>query len=175
MTNLAKTAHALDDTRLVAAALEIHRKGDEITVEDPLADQLDLASFNEYAGWYWASNAEMLNYHFNVKYNKPVVITEFGADALGGYHADADTRWSEEYQDALYRNQFKMLGAIPGLRGMTPWVLVDFRSPRRQNPYFQDFWNRKGLISDDGKKKMAFWTLKQYYDEVQRKYEGAVH
>jgi beta-glucuronidase len=173
MTNLAKTAHALDDTRLVAAALEIHRKGDEITVEDPLADQLDLASFNEYAGWYWASNAEMLNYHFNVKYNKPVVITEFGADALGGYHADADTRWSEEYQDALYRNQFKMLGAIPGLRGMTPWVLVDFRSPRRQHPYFQDFWNRKGLISDDGKKKMAFWTLKQYYDEVQRKYEGA--
>jgi beta-glucuronidase len=173
MTRLAKTAHALDDTRLVAAALEIHRKGDEITVEDPLADQLDLASFNEYAGWYWASNAEMLNYHFNVKYNKPVVITEFGADALGGYHADADTRWSEEYQDALYRNQFKMLGAIPGLRGMTPWVLVDFRSPRRQHPYFQDFWNRKGLVSDDGKKKMAFWTLKQYYDEVQRKYEGA--
>jgi beta-glucuronidase len=173
MTRLAQTAHALDDTRLVAAALEIHRKGDEITVEDPLADQLDLASFNEYAGWYWASNAEMLNYHFNVKYNKPVVITEFGADALGGYHADADTRWSEEYQDALYRNQFKMLGAIPGLRGMTPWVLVDFRSPRRQHPYFQDFWNRKGLISDDGKKKMAFWTLKRYYDEVQRRYEGA--
>jgi beta-glucuronidase len=172
MSKLAQTAHALDDTRLVAAALEIHRKGDEVTVEDPLADQLDLASFNEYAGWYWASNAEMLNYHFNVKYNKPVVVTEFGADALGGYHADADTRWSEEYQDALYRNQFKMLAGIPGLRGMTPWVLVDFRSPRRQHPYFQDFWNRKGLISDDGKKKMAFWTLKQYYDEVRRKYEG---
>jgi len=173
MGKLAQTAHALDDTRLVAAALEIHRKGDEVTVEDPLADQLDLASFNEYAGWYWASNAEMLNYHFKVKYDKPVVVTEFGADALGGYHADADTRWSEEYQDALYRNQFRMLAGIPGLRGMTPWVLVDFRSPRRQHPYFQDFWNRKGLISDDGKKKQAFWTLKRYYDEVQRKYEGA--
>jgi beta-glucuronidase len=173
MGKLAKTAHALDDTRLVAAALEIHRKGDEVTVEDPLADQLDLASFNEYAGWYWASNAEMLNYHFNIKYNKPVVITEFGADALGGYHADADTRWSEEYQDALYRNQFQMLDKIPGLRGMTPWILVDFRSPRRQHPYFQDFWNRKGLISDDGKKKQAFWTLKGYYDAKQRQYEGA--
>jgi len=172
MSNLAKTARALDDTRLVAAALEIHRKGSDITVEDPLADYLDLASFNEYAGWYWASNAEMLNYRFDVRYNKPVVISEFGAEALAGYHADADTRWSEEYQDTLYRNQFRMLSAIPGLRGMTPWVLVDFRSPRRQHPYFQDFWNRKGLISDDGKKKLAFWTLKQYYDDVQRRYGG---
>ncbi|WP_322401703.1 glycoside hydrolase family 2 protein [Massilia luteola] len=171
MGSLAKTARSLDDTRLVAAALEIQRKGSDITVEDPLADSLDLASFNEYAGWYWASNAEMLHYRFDVRYNKPVVITEFGASALGGYHADADTRWSEEYQDALYRNQFKMLSAIPGLRGMTPWVLVDFRSPRRQHPYFQDFWNRKGLISDDGKKKLAFWTLKRYYDDVQRRYE----
>jgi beta-glucuronidase len=170
MSNLAKTARSLDDTRLVAAALEIHRKGSDITVEDPLADYLDLASFNEYAGWYWASNAEMLNYRFDVRYNKPVVVTEFGAEALGGYHADADTRWSEEYQDTLYRNQFKMLSAIPGLRGMTPWVLVDFRSPRRQHPYYQEFWNRKGLITDDGKKKLAFWTMKQFYDDVQRQY-----
>lgn len=172
MGKLASTARALDDTRLVAAALEIHRKGSEITVEDRLAEQLDLVSFNEYAGWYWASNAEMLNYRFDVKYDKPVVITEFGADALGGFHADADTRWSEEYQDTLYRNQFRMLDAIPGLRGLTPWVLVDFRSPRRQHPYYQEGWNRKGLVSDDGKKKMAFWTLKRHYDEVQRRYQA---
>jgi beta-glucuronidase len=168
MGGLAKTARALDDTRLVAAALEIHRKGKTITIEDPLAAYLDLASFNEYAGWYWASNAEMLDFRFDIRLNKPVVITEFGADALGGYHADADTRWSEEYQDTLYRNQFRMLDRIAGLRGMTPWVLVDFRSPRRTHPYFQDFWNRKGLISDDGKKKQAYWTLKRYYEEKQR-------
>jgi beta-glucuronidase len=171
MGGLAKTARSLDDTRLIAAALEIHRSGKSITIEDPLASLLDLASFNEYAGWYWASNAEMLDFRFDIKLNKPVVITEFGADALGGYHADADTRWSEEYQDTLYQNQFRMLDKIPGLRGMTPWVLVDFRSPRRTHPYFQDFWNRKGLISDDGKKKQAFWTLKRYYEAKQRQYE----
>jgi len=171
MRTLARKARALDDTRLVAAALEIHRSGANITVEDPLADELDLVSFNEYAGWYWSSNADMLNYRFDIKYDKPVVITEFGADALGGYHADADTRWSEEYQDALYRNQFKMFEAIPSLRGLTPWVLADFRSPRRPHPTFQDFWNRKGLVSETGKKKMAFGTLKAYYDGIQKKYE----
>ena len=171
MNKLVAAARANDDTRLVAAALEVHREGNEIVVEDPLAEKIDLASFNEYAGWYWSNNKEMLKWRFNVKYNKPVVVSEFGADALGGYHADADTRWSEEYQELLYENQFKMLTAMPGLRGLTPWILVDFRSPRRQHPYFQDFWNRKGLISDSGKKKKAFFTLKNFYDTMQKKYK----
>lgn len=170
MGKLATKARSLDDTRLVSAALEIHRKGTNVVVEDPLGEKLDLVSFNEYAGWYWSSTKDMLNYKFDIKYNKPVIITEFGADALGGFHADDETRWSEEYQDLLYQNQFKMLTAISGLRGMTPWILVDFRSPRRQHPYFQDFWNRKGLISETGKKKMAFHTLKAFYDQMQLKY-----
>ncbi len=171
MGKIAAKARSLDDTRLVAAALEIHRKGNNVVVEDPLGDKLDLVSFNEYAGWYWSSTTDMLNYKFDIKYNKPVVITEFGASALAGYHADSATRWSEEYQELLYANQFKMLTAITGLRGMTPWILVDFRSPRRQHPYFQDFWNRKGLISETGKKKKAFYVLRNFYDEMQKKYK----
>jgi beta-glucuronidase len=140
-------------------------------VNDPLGEKLDLVSFNEYAGWYWSDTKDMLNYRFDIKYNKPVVITEFGADALGGYHADNETRWSEEYQELLYQNQFKMLTPIPGLRGMTPWILTDFRSPRRPHPQFQDFWNRKGLISETGKRKKAFYTLKAFYDDMQQKFK----
>ena len=170
MGRLADTVRGLDDTRLVAAALEVHREGQQVVVEDPLADKLDLASFNEYAGWYWSDPKDMLNYRFDIKVDKPVVVSEFGADALGGYHADDATRWSEEYQELLYQNQFKMLTAIPGLRGMTPWILADFRSPRRPHPLYQDFWNRKGLISDTGQKKKAFHTLKRFYDEMQKKY-----
>jgi beta-glucuronidase len=171
MGKLADTVRSLDNTRLVGAALEVHRSGSVITVEDPLADKIDLASFNQYAGWYWTNNKEMNNYSFKVNYNKPVIVTEFGADALGGFHADTDTRWSEEYQDQLYKNTFKMLDAIPGLRGMTPWVLADFRSPRRPHPVYQDFWNRKGLVSETGKKKLAFYTLKSYYDQKQQQYK----
>jgi beta-glucuronidase len=170
MGKLVATARSIDNTRLVAAALEIHRKGTAVVVEDPLGEKLDLVSFNEYAGWYWSNTKDMLNFKFDIKYNKPVVVTEFGADALGGFHADDETRWSEEYQELLYKNQFTMLTAISGLRGMTPWILTDFRSPRRQHPYYQDFWNRKGLISETGKKKKAFYTLKSFYDQVQLKY-----
>lgn len=171
MGKLVATARALDETRLVAAALEIHRNGSGIVVEDSLGTLLDLVSFNEYAGWYWSNTKDMLNYRFDIKLNKPVVITEFGADALAGFHGDSATRWSEEYQELLYKNQFTMLKAMSGLRGMTPWILADFRSPRRQHPYLQDFWNRKGLISETGKKKKAFFVLKAFYDEVQQQYK----
>jgi beta-glucuronidase len=173
MSRLAAKAHQLDNTRLVSAALEVHRKGNEAIVDDPLGAHLDLVSFNEYAGWYWGDKlTDLPNYHFSVKYDRPVVITEFGGDALAGFHADPDTRWSEEYQEALYNNQIKMLSGISALRGMTPWILCDFRSPRRQHPVYQNFWNRKGLISEQGVKKKAFFTLKSFYDAIAKKYDG---
>lgn len=171
MTKLAAKARELDNTRLVAAALEIHRDAKNVIINDPLGEKLDLVSFNEYAGWYWSNNKDMLNYKFDITYNKPVIITELGGSALAGFHADDDTRWSEEYQETLYRNQIKMLKEIDGLRGLTPWILVDFRSPRRQHPYYQDFWNRKGLISSNGEKKKAFYILRTFYNEMQAKYK----
>jgi beta-glucuronidase len=171
MGRLADKAHSLDNTRLVSAALEVHRHGNEAIVDDPLGEKLDLVSFNEYAGWYWGDKpADLANYHFTIKYDRPVVITEFGGDALGGYHADAATRWSEEYQEALYKAQLQMLQGITALRGMTPWILVDFRSPRRPHPVYQNFWNRKGLISENGQKKKAFYVLKDFYEATQKSY-----
>ncbi|MCC3153220.1 glycoside hydrolase family 2 TIM barrel-domain containing protein [Hymenobacter sp. BT770] len=172
MTSLVRKARALDDTRLVSAALELHRDGPNVLVDDALGAELDLTSFNEYAGWYWGDKlSDLLNYKFTIKYNKPVVISEFGGDALAGYHGDADTRWSEEYQEALYQNQLKMLSGISGLRGMTPWILTDFRATRRQHPVYQNGFNRKGLISSTGQKKKAFFVLQDYYRQMAQKYE----
>ena len=174
MTSLVKKARALDDTRLIAAALELHRTPDNVVhVDDPLGEYLDLTSFNEYAGWYWGGMpGEITKYTLDIKYNKPVFISEFGGDALAGYHGDANTRWSEEYQEALYVNQLKMLGTIPGLRGMTPWILADFRATRRQHPVYQNGFNRKGLISSAGVKKKAFYVLQEYYRQQAAKYDG---
>jgi len=46
---------------------------------------------------------------------------------------------------------------------MSPWILKDFRSPRRQLPGIQDGWNRKGLISETGQRKLAFDVLAKWY------------
>ena len=58
-----------------------------------------------------------------------------------------------------------MLQKIPQWRGTTPWILVDFRSPRRPLPAIQDGWNRKGLIGENGTKKKAFYVLRDFYLE----------
>jgi beta-glucuronidase len=58
-----------------------------------------------------------------------------------------------------------MLNKIPFLRGTTPWILMDFRSPRRVLPVVQDFYNRKGLVSDRGQKKNAFYVMQEFYKE----------
>jgi beta-glucuronidase len=174
MTNLANKARSLDDTRLISAALELHRTPDNVVhVDDPLGEALDLTTFNEYAGWYWGgSPGEITKYTFDIKYNKPVMVSEFGGDALSGYHGDANTRWSEEYQEALYQNQLEMLSTIKNLRGMTPWILADFRATRRQHPVYQNGFNRKGLISSTGTRKKAFYVLQEYYRQMAQKYDS---
>jgi len=62
-----------------------------------------------------------------------------------------------------------MLKKIPFLRGTSPWILTDFRSPRRPLPGIQDYWNRKGLISDRGEKKKAFYVMQEWYRELHEK------
>ena len=102
-------------------------------------------------------------------YRKPLVMTELGADALAGLHGGPLDRWTEEYQAAVYEHQLRMLEKIPFLAGMSPWILADFRSPRRVLPGVQDGWNRKGLVSDRGERKLAFGILQRHYRELARR------
>jgi beta-glucuronidase len=102
---------------------------------------------------------------WSTAYQKPFLITEFGGDAAFGRHGDAATRWTEEYQEDLFVHQLNMVKKIPGLAGLSPWVLMDFHSPRRTLPGIQDYFNRKGLLSNKGERKRAFFVLQQFYRE----------
>ena len=163
---LVDTVRALDDTRLVSAAMEVHvdpADNNHRIVDDPFGAFTDLLSFNQYIGWYDGLPDKLASIRWSFAYDKPVVISEFGADALQGKHGDALTRFSEEYQEDLYRKTLAMLAKVPQWRGTTPWILVDFRSPRRPLPVIQDGWNRKGLIGENGVKKKAFFVLQDFY------------
>ncbi|MFZ5893080.1 MAG: glycoside hydrolase family 2 protein [Myxococcota bacterium] len=166
MSELVACARNLDRTRLISAALERYEDA-ELTqiIDDPLGELLDVLGCNEYLGWYDGLPEKADRVTWRSAFNKPLVISEFGADALAGLHGDALTRWSEEYQESVYEHQLGMLARIPFLRGLTPWILTDFRSPRRPLPGIQDFWNRKGLISSEGEKKRAFFVLQRHYRE----------
>jgi beta-glucuronidase len=163
---LVNEARSRDGTRLVSAAMEVRTDPDDPNhkiVDDPFGEYTDLCSFNQYTGWYDGLPDKIDHLTWTIKYDKPVFISEFGADARQGFHADALTRFSEEYQADVYRRTLPMLEKIPGFSGCTPWILCDFRSPRRLLPGIQDGWNLKGLVSNHGEKKMAFTVLKDFY------------
>ena len=170
LKNLISHARSLDATRLLSAAMERHYL-DATTqmIDDPLGEYLDVLGCNEYVGWYDGLPEKADRLEWKSKYQKPLVMSEFGGDALYGHHGDPLMRWTEEYQEDLYRHQLAMLKKIPFLRGTSPWILTDFRSPRRPLPGIQDYWNRKGLISHRGEKKKAFYVMQEWYRELQSK------
>ncbi len=166
LSELAKLTRSLDQTRLISAALEqttVDGDPNTRTIEDDFAGIADILSFNQYIGWYDGLPEKAREIRWKIDQQKPVFVSEFGGGAKQGLHGDRYTRWTEEYQEFLYEENLKMLNGIEQLRGMSPWILVDFRSPRRMLPRIQDGWNRKGLISDEGIRKKAFYTLQKYY------------
>ena len=160
---LVKTARSLDSTRLISAAMEVHEEDGFKVMSDPFSDLTDITSFNQYHGWYGGNREDFPKLKWKIKGNKPVIVSEWGGGALYGFHADKDTVWSEEYQAYLYEKTLEGIFNIPGLSGFTPWILSDFRSPRRPLPVIQDMWNRKGIISEGGNKKQAFGVLQEFY------------
>lgn len=165
LSRLAKYARTQDQTRLISMAMEVtsasnyHNK-----LQDNMNEYVDVISFNEYIGWYRDVN-DAAKMTWEVPYNKPVIVSEFGGGALAGYHGAKNQRWTEEFQENLYIENLRMLEKIDGLSGTTPWILKDFRSPRRVLSGIQDYYNRKGLVSDGGQKKKAFWILKSWYEK----------
>ena len=169
LVELVKRARELDGTRLITAALERHYvDGKTLMIDDPLGEYLDVIGVNEYIGWYDGLPSKADSLSWRTVYDKPLIMSEFGGGALQGLHGDALTRWSEEYQASVYEHQIEMLKRIPFLRGTTPWILADFRSPRRPLSHIQDYWNRKGLISDRGVKKQAFYLLQEFYGSLKQ-------
>ena len=170
---LIKNAHTADPTRMVSAALQNEETVDggrfTIHINDPIGQDLDVLGNNEYIGWYVRHPEDADKTDWATTYNKPLIMSEFGGDALFGLHGSPNTRWTEEYQENLYEHQIGMLKRITFLRGTTPWILKDFRSPRRTLPRIQDYFNRKGLVSERGEKKKAFFVLQRFYTDMQKK------
>ena len=168
MSRLAECAHKEDETRLVSAACLVDSEKNRIA--DRLAEHLDIIGINEYCGWYTPDFEKLPQLMKNSNPDKPVIITEFGADALQGLHGGLTDKGTEEYQAYVYERQIETLRSISYIKGMTPWILYDFRCPRR-TAAIQGYYNRKGLLSEDKKyKKPAFEVLKRFYEEKKEAY-----
>ncbi len=166
ISQLIEKARELDNTRLITAAsnIDVDAKGTQI-IDDPLNTIVDVISVNYACGWSVGTPNSCANVKWASRYHKPVILSEFGAEALQGYHGEKNQRWDEEYQADVFKHNLAMIDNISFLRGVSPAALKDFRSPNSQLSAIQDFWNRKGLISDRGIKKKAWTVLHDYYDK----------
>jgi beta-glucuronidase len=170
IANLATLCRELDPTRLISSATDKTIFRDSTAyIRDTICRLLDVIAINEYLGWYRPWPSKPSNMKWVSDFKKPLIMSEFGAEALYGNNVepkDAASSWSEEYQEQVFRDQVDMLKGIPFLRGTCPWILADFRSPARMHPIYQNGWNRKGLISDRGLKKKAWFIMKDFYSEI---------
>jgi beta-glucuronidase len=161
MTALARTARGLDSTRLVSAACMVDHE--LLAIADRLVDLVDLIGVNEYYGWYDPDFAKLSRLFSNSRPTKPVIVTEFGADGVAQLRGPDTEMFTEDNQDAIYRRQLEVLGAVDYVKGLCPWLLYDFRSPRRIHAK-QGYYNRKGLVdATRTHRKLAFYTMREFY------------
>jgi beta-glucuronidase len=151
-------------------------------VDDGLEKIVDVPAINQYFGWYYSgalafatpfsseyARGVMLDNMDRIRFvtegGKPLIVSELGAGAKAGLHAEPGEMrvYSEEYQAEVYRRQLTMLEDQSAVRGISPWILKDFRAPLRLYQGVQDYWNRKGLVSETGEKKLAFRVLQEHY------------
>ena len=170
LIELTQRCRALDSTRLIVHVINTQGyDNNTFNVWDPLYNYSDLIALNEYIGWYVPWQGKPSETKWNTAFpDKPVFISEFGGEALFGSNegpTDEAAYWTEEYQANIYKDQIEMFNTIPNLCGLCPWLLFDYRSLGRMNQVYQNGYNRKGLLSEKGGKKKAWYIMNEYFNE----------
>lgn len=142
------------------------------SVKDLALGYVDIISLNFYRGWYseWGNidegvksmitDLEEIN---RMNPDKPILITEFGADAIIGLHSDPPSMWSEEYQAEFIRKYVEALSKKSFIVGLHVWNFADFRTP--QNPG-RTILNRKGVFTRDRQPKMSALILSSLFNNL---------
>ncbi len=128
----------------------------------------DFISLNRYYGWYQSpaqlDEAEALLREeidrVAARYGKPILLTEFGADAGPGIHATGDQLYTEEYQAALIERYWRVIADHPRVFGGHVWAFADFRTAQHSRRFVYNF---KGVFTRDRAPKRAAWRLRELW------------
>jgi beta-glucuronidase len=172
LIGLTHKCKAIDSTRLIVHVINTQDyTNNTFKVWDPLYNYSDLIALNEYIGWYLPWQGKPSDTKWQISFpDKPVFISEFGGEALYGSKSgqvDEAAYWTETYQEKIYTNQTEMFNTIPNLCGVCPWILFDYRSLGRMNQVYQSGYNRKGLLSEKGEKKKAWFVMRDFFSSKQ--------
>lgn len=155
-------ARALDPTRPMTHA-NVGYAGND----DPAFAEADFLMINRYHGWYaqpaqldraraalWADFDEL------AAHGKPILVSEFGADALAGQHATYDQLFTEEYQARFIETYWDEIVAHPSVIGGHVWNFADFRTAQHGRRVVH---NLKGVFTRTREPKMAAWAVRRLW------------
>ncbi len=157
-------AKSLDPTRPATLA-SMHQEADEAF------EFCDVVCLNRYFGWYTEPGmvedgltrlSEDLD-AVHAKYPKPVIVTEFGADALPGCHSYPHEMFSEEYQAEMISGYARVLDAKPYVVGQHVWNMCDFKTGQEARRV--GGMNLKGVFTRDRRPKLAAHRLKALWGD----------
>ncbi|MET4822411.1 glycoside hydrolase family 2 TIM barrel-domain containing protein, partial [Endozoicomonas lisbonensis] len=131
----------------------------------------DVICLNRYYGWYMMGGIEMDNAGEAfakelagwATENKPVVITEYGADTMAGIHKLPSVQWSEEYQCEYLDQQHYAFDSCPAVVGEQMWNFADFQT---WEGIMRVDGNKKGAFTRDRQPKMSAHHLKRRWDKI---------
>jgi len=155
----------LDPTRPITFAS--HRR-----INDKALQYVDVISLNFYYGWYseWGDivkglqraldETEKIHQLFP---SKPIIITEFGADAFIGLHSEPPLMWSEEYQAEFLMKYIEEFSRKEYIHGLHIWNFADFRTSQN---HWRTILNRKGIFTRDRQPKLSVKIVKDLFSKV---------
>ncbi len=163
---LVAEARRLDPTRPVAFA----NAATAPAGADVITDLFDLVMINRYYGWYedigdLASAEPALEAELRAwagKHGKPIIVTEYGADAVAGLHGAVAIPWTEEYQAQLLDMYHRVFDRVEAVVGEHVWVFADFATP---DGIKRVAGNRKGVFTRDRQPKAAAFLLRRRWAE----------
>lgn len=159
-----ETMRSLDDTRPVTM---VHTTGPD---GDKVSQWLDVICVNRYYAWYndhghldviGLQLENEMNKWYN-KYHKPIIMSEYGADTIAGYHKTPAVAFTEEFQ-CMYMNEYhKIFDKLDFMIGEHPWAFADFQTKQGLN---RVDGNKKGIFTRNRQPKMSAYMLKERWSE----------
>ncbi len=139
-----------------------------------VADLIDVLCINRYYGWYIAGGElDVARFYFEnelkkwvEKYqNKPIMLTEYGADTIFGMTEIMPKMFTEDYQVLYYKMNNSVLDQFDNVAGEQVWNFSDFAVS--ENIYRVN-GNKKGLFTADRKPKKAAFYFKERWQNFNK-------
>ncbi|MGB9787352.1 MAG: beta-glucuronidase [Dictyoglomus turgidum] len=155
----------LDPTRPITIVENVAPK------ETKVSKYVDVICVNRYYSWYTdCGDLSIIEYQLEKElkewfeiYKKPLILSEFGADTISGFHSDPPLMFTEEYQQEMIKKFVEVLDKLDFVVGEHVWNFADFMTKQHIT---RVVGNRKGVFTRNRQPKMVAHFLRERWNKM---------